>query len=367
MTTPPITITADTIRPLTLDDYAAERAAMVDALRSCGASGVYEIGSVGVPGISDLDVVACFPDELDLRRSFAPVEALLREGTRGFLHAPWAMRERHRRLLPSLFAVRQMHDLQGGPSLEPVQTPMQRLLWNVEACASVLSTLVSRRRLTTRSAVCLLNGVRYNVELAALDQVAAVGSGEFCGRIGRLRSSWFELAAPAREQETIELWTAAEAVLRDLLASYGQRVASFLRETPNDLLMRVPGANTTYFFTNGKAPRLLLTQPLANVVTLPRELGPLFQLLAEPGLGLDRWLTVEHVDAGPDVRLEPKFALAAHAYARDNAAYLQDLLAQRTPFLLLGGGTLSHVRTTAAARVMSLLRRVRAKLLPLPS
>ena len=52
MTTPPITITADTIRPLTLDDYAAERAAMVDALRSCGASGVYEIGSVGVPGIA---------------------------------------------------------------------------------------------------------------------------------------------------------------------------------------------------------------------------------------------------------------------------------------------------------------------------
>ena len=364
MSNPPITITADTIRPMTLDDYAAERAAMVDALIHCGASDVYEIGSVGVPGISDLDVLACFPDDLDLRRSFAPVEKLLRDNPRGFLHAPLAMRERHRRLLPSLFAVRQMHHLRGGASLQPKQTPMQRLLWNVEACASVLSTLIARRRLTTRSAVCLLNGVRYNVELAAQDQVTAPATGEFCSRIARLRGSWFELAAPAREQETIELWAAAETVLVDLLASYGQRVGSLLRETPGDLLMRVPGANTTYFFTNGTAPRLLLTQPLANVVTLPRELGPLFQLLAEPGLGLDRWLTVEHVDAGPDVRLEPKFALAAHAYARDNAEYLGDMLAQHTPFLLLGGGTLGHVRTTAAARVMNLLRRVRAKLLP---
>lgn len=364
MSNPPITITADTIRPMSLDDYAAERAAMVEALSACGAASVYEIGSVGVPGISDLDIVACFPDDFDLRRSFAPVESLLRGGPSAFLHAPLAMRERHRRLLPSLFAVRQMHHLQGGVSLQPTQTPMQRLLWNVEACASVLGTLVSRRRLTTRSAVCLLNGVRYNVELAAHDDVTAPLAGEFCGRIGRLRTSWFDLPAPAREQETIELWAAAETILVDLLAGYGRRVGNLLRETPSDLLLRVPGANTTYFFTNGRAPRLLLTQPLATVVTLPRELGPLFQLLAEPGLGLDRWLTVEHVDAGPDARLEPKFALAAHAYARDNAEYLGDMLAQRTPFLLLGGGTLSHVRTTAAARVMNLLRRVRTKLLP---
>ncbi len=364
MTLPPISISADTIRPLTLDDYAAERATMVAALLRCGASTVYEVGSVGAPGISDLDLVACFDDDTVLRRSFAPVEALLRESQRVFLHAPLAIRRRHFPILPSLFAVRQMHDLCGGPSLQPRQTPSQRLVWNIEASASVLTALVSRRRVTTRSAMCLLNSVRYNVELAGQDGVQAAGGAEFCLRIQQLRTRWFELPTAEREAEAIALWTAAESVLRGLLTGYGTHLARFMREEPRELLMRIPGANTTYFFTNGKAPRLLLTQPLATVVQLPCELGPLFQLLAEPGLGLDRWLTVDHVDHGADIRLDPQFALGAHAYARDNAAYLEDMLAQRTPFLLLGGGTLSHVRTTTAERMMGLLRRVQRRLTP---
>ena len=367
MTLPPISISVDTIRPLTLDDYAAERAAMVAALLTCGANTVYEVGSVGAPGISDLDLVACFEDATVLRRSFAPVETLLRESQRVFLHAPLAIRRRHFPILPSLFAVRQMHDLFGGPALQPRQTPIQRLVWNIEACASLLTALVSRRRVTTRSAVCLLNSVRYNVELADEDRVAGVGGAEFCRRIQQLRTGWFELPPAVREAEAIELWSAAETLLRSLLAGYATYIATFLREEPRDLLMRIPGANTTYYFTNGTAPRLLLTQPLATVVQLPCELGPLFQLLAEPGLGLDRWLVVDHVDDGPDIRLDPQFALGAHAYARDNAAYLEDMLAQRTPFLLLGGGTLSHVRTTTAERMMGLLRRVQRRLTPTAS
>lgn len=364
MTNPPITFTADTVRPLTPLDYAAERAVMVEALLACGAKTVYEIGSVGMPGISDLDIVACFPDDLDLQRSFAPVEAALRECNRGFLHAPWAMREKHVPLLPSLFAVRRMKDLGGGPDLAPEQTSVQRLLWNVEASACVLSALLTRRRVSTRSAVCLLNGVRYNVELARQDRVDVARGGEFTGRIAALRQHWFELLPTEREPETAALWGIAEDVLRGLLEGYAARVRNLLRDEPRDTLMRVPGANTTWYFTDGAAPRLLLTQPLANVVALPKALGPLFQLLAAPGVGLDRWLSVEHVDDTPDARIDPQFASAAHAYARDNAAYVGDMLAQRLPFLLLGGGTLGHVRTTAAARVMNVLRRVRQKLVP---
>lgn len=363
MTRPPITITADTVRPLAPEVYDAERAAMAAALRACGASAVYEIGSVSAPGISDLDLVACFPDGADLRRSFAPVETLLRTSS-AFLHAPWALRERHLPLLPALFAVRQMRELGGGPPLDFPQDPAQRFLWNTEACASVLAALVARRRLTTRSAACLLNGVRYNVELAAADGIRTAGGESFCRRIEALRRGWFGTAAAVREQETVALWDAAEAVVRDLLAGCAAHVRARTSGATSDALMRVPGANTTYFFTDGAAPRLLLSQPLATVVPLPRDLGPLFTLLAARSGGLDRWLAVQRTEAGPAAEFEPTFASAVRTYARDNTTYLTDLLAQPLPFLLLCGGTLNHVRTTPAVRIMNLLRRARARLLP---
>lgn len=359
----PITITADTVRPLAASVYDAERAAMAAALRASGASAVYEIGSVSAPGISDLDLVACFPDDADLRHPFAPITGLLRTSA-AFLHAPWALRERHVPLLPSLFAVRQMRELGGGPPLAPKQTPAQRFLWNTEACASVLAALVARRRLTTRSAACLLNGVRYNVELAAADGISTADGEPFCRRIVALRRDWFVLPAEARERETISLWNAAEAVVRGLLQGCAAHVASRMSGPTTDASMRVPGANTTFYFTNGTAPRLLLSQPLASVVPLPRELGPLFALLAARDGGMDRWLSVQRAEAGPGPSFDPAFAADVRAYARDNTAYLTDLLAQPLPFLLLCGGTLNHVRTTPAARVMNLLRRARARLSP---
>jgi hypothetical protein len=363
MNRPPITITADTVRPLPLAAYDAERAAMTAALRSVGASAVYEIGSVSAPGISDLDLVACFPDDADLRRSFAPVERLLRP-SKAFLHAPWALRERHLPGLPALFAVRQMRELGGGPAVTVVQTAAQRFLWNTEACASVLAALVARRSLTTRSAACLLNGVRYNVELAATDGITAPTGEAFCQRIAALRRDWFTLPAAAREQETVALWDAAEVVVRSLLAGCAAYVRARSTGAATDASMRVPGANTTFYFTDGGAPRLLLSQPLASIVQLPRDLGPLFALLAAPGGGLDRWLAVQPGAPGPAPRFDPTFAAAVRAYARDNTAYLADQLAQPLPFLLLCGGTLNHVRTTPAVRIMNLLRRARARLLP---
>jgi hypothetical protein len=363
MTTPAPTITADTVRHLDPAIYERDRAAMVDALLASGAQSVFEIGSVGAPGISDLDLIACFADDASLRGPWDAVQRLL-PGSQTFLHAPCALRARHLRLLPSLFAVRQMRAGDGTAVEVAAQTPVQRLLWNVEACAAVLATLQTRRQITTRSALCLLNGVRYNVDLARLDRIEGTSAERFGERITALRRNWFSLAADVRTHELASLWGLAQTTLRELLAGYANRVRARLLDEPAELLMRVPGAKTTYWFSDRGAPRLLLTQPLGSVLALPQALGALFQLLAAPGLGLDQWLTVDRVEEGDDARIDPEFAHAAHDYARDNARYLDDMLATRTPFVLLGAGTLVSVRSTAADRVMNLLRRVKAKLLP---
>lgn len=362
-----ITLTADTIRPLTLDDYAADRARVVEVLLDSGATAVLEVGSVGVPGISDLDLVACFPDDLDLRPLRAPLERALREADRGFLHGPWAIRGRHLARLPSLFAFRQIRDLLGGPVPEHTQTPTQRLLWNIEASATVLGRMDRQRTTTTRSALCLLNGVRYNIDLAVRDGVVPPERhADFARRITSLRSEWFATDAATRRAEIAASWDAAVDVLRDLLAGYAVRLRGLLRDPAAETLLTVPGANLTYCFTDRNAPRLLLSHPFTTTLALPKELGVIFQLLAAPGLGLDRWLTIEHVGPDDDPRIDPQFALAAHAYARNNAAYLDDMIHCPAPFMLLGGGTLGGVRVSTARRVLGALRRVRDRLVGTP-
>jgi hypothetical protein len=365
---PPITIAADTIQPLSPDLYSAQREAMTATLREAGATAVYHAEAPGVPGVRNTELIACFADDADLGKAAASLQAQLRNCADTFLQAPAAMRERHLNLLSSLIPAAspgmQLQDLLGGPSRFPLQTGAQCTLWNVESCASLLVEVTSHHRLTTRAALHTLRRLAENIELATRDRLHCNGAAEFCLRAERLRSGWFQTPRLLRETQLCELWDDAGTVLRSLLAAYAERFASLLRDEPGDMSMRVPGANTTYYFTDTKAPRLLLTQPLATVVQLPRHLGPMFQLLAEPGLGLDRWLSVEQLEESPDVRLDPKFALAAHGYARANAAYFEDMVPQRTPLRLLGGATMAQARTTAAVRVLRMLQRVKAKIAP---
>lgn len=361
MTAERLVLVADTVRPLAREVYDRDRAAMVDVLADLGATSVYEIGSVGAPGISDLDLIACFGDDVDLRPAKAAMAPLLRSSST-LLHPPWAIRARHMASLPSLFAVRQMRDLLGGGSLVAEQSRFQRMLWNLEACAGVLATFVGRRRITTRSALCLLNGVRYNLELAAVDEVVAPGGSEFAAGIATLRQDWFGTAADLRERRILELWAQALLVLRGLLDGYGVQVAALARHRATDAMLQVPGTRTLYYFTEGRAPGLVLTRPLSTVLALPQALGSLFRALALPDTGLHRWLHVNLVDEGEPVAFAPEFAAAVRDYARANADYLAEMAREGSPFLLLGGSTCNRVHLTARGRLLGLLQRLGASL-----
>lgn len=351
-------ITADTVLALTAADYDAERAAMADALFAGGASAVYEIGSVACPGISDLDVIARFPDHVDRAAAWPRVAAVLRRA-RGFLHAPWALPERHWAKLPSLFAVRQLRDLATGATCDVApQTSVQQLVWNVEASASVRTLLQARRRVTTRSALCLLNGVRYNAELAGEAVSATAEVRAFGDRITALRRHWAARPPDDRLDELRALWVLAASVLDQVLAAGAAEVARELRGDAGVAAMRVPGTGAVYDFGSPGAARHRGSPP-ANVVGLPRELGALFAVLAG-GTGLERWLAVSPAGAQPP--LAPAFAAAVRDHAVANAEYLRDMLAVGAPFLRLGGGTFAHLGQTRWWRWLGMLQRVRGRL-----
>lgn len=329
----------------TAADYEQDRAGMVAALVECGASSVFEIGTVRAPGLSDLDLLACF-DGPPTAATCAPVTRFLASRPPSFLHPPWALFKAHLPLLPDLFAIRQLRTLHGHRALAVAQRDSQRLLWNVEACASVLGVLRLRAgRASERSALCLLHGITYNVMLAGEDGIHDPCGPEFVQRIGALRSGWFAADPIERGVELQQLWQLASALLHGLLAGYASTIASRLgAPRATRLLLPIPGARLLYGFGAPPPPRALAL-PFAETLWLPAGLQPLFERLAAPGNGLDRWLRPRPRVRTAATATAPDLAFAAEVdrYARANARYLGDVLPANLPFLVLNGGTLAHL------------------------
>jgi hypothetical protein len=344
-------------------DYERDRSGMVEALLACGAEAIYEIGTLRAPGLSDLDLVACFPDEAAAVLSFAPLRRFLRRRPPSFLHPPWGLCRRHLGPLPSLLAVRQMRDVVTGRTLVAEQTPVERCAWNVEACAAALGALLLRGGASyVRSSLCLLNGITYNLELAAPDGVRAVRGDEFGQRIGMLRALWFRADHGWRTLELDALWAMAQVVLRELLAGYADLIGQRLgHHDAAATMLPVPGTRLCYLFGGARSG---LRQPFATVVHLPANLAPLFVRLAQPGNGLERWLELRPAVAVRDAA-DPAFAAGVDAYARRNADYLRDMLALRSPLMLLNGGTLAHLGHAPTGRLLRRISRLPGRVLQL--
>ena len=348
--------------PLSRERYAADAMLVASAALRAGASRVFEIGSLAAPGNSDIDLLVCFPDDWRWERLPGELLQLLDALPGTFLHPPWVMRERHVPALPALFAFRRLTDVVTGDEVLPKQSPAQRLSWNIDACCAVLAALAVRRRaISARSALCLLNGIGYNVELAAEDGVAAAHGTRFTTAIRALRDAWFTLPRGTRLQQLAVLWQLGSVVLRELVGGYATLLAErFALPSGGRGELRATGSSVVYVFDDapgagGSAARAWWRPQLVPRVHLPERLGAMFRLLAEGGL--DRWLqwrsresrsgaaaaalatAASDLDAAAlELRAE------ARATARANARYLDDVLSCAGPFLPLAGGVLAHVR-----------------------
>jgi hypothetical protein len=363
----PLAPLLDNVHSRTLADYDEDRSHVTKQLLQCGARRVFEIGSVGALGISDLDLLACFPDDFDWSDLPPSAASLLRTLPSSFLHPPWIIRERHLEQLSALFAVMQMRDLATGAVFQSEQSPEERVLWNVEACALTLATLVTRQMSTsTRSALCLVHGVTHNLTLAESDDIRPSGGEEFCKRIRALRSTWFSRTDPERTVELVELWERGAGLLAEILSSYGTRLQNvFGAKNQAEFDLPVPGSRLVYRFTNEPShTRVHRVGFLVKILALPASIGPVFDLLSRPGWGLEGWLrpSLDRSSRGSRVQVDPDFELAAERYVRANAAYLNDVLSCSVPFLVLNGGTLAHVRTTDRNWARNLANRITTSL-----
>lgn len=357
-----LVLTCDNVRPRALDEYYLDRAVVARALRECGAARVFEIGHLRAPGISDMDLVACFPDDFHWQTLPRSTPRVLRRLPETFLHPPWVIRERHLERVGALFALSGMCDLDTGEQPLPPQSAAERVLWNVEACCSVLAMFAARRaRSTTRSALCLLNGIKYNLALAERDGIRPEDSSRYASAIVELRREWWSLPAQVRESRLVELWSRGAALLEQLLDAYGELVVlRYGLRGGGDFDLHIPGTRLVYRFETHAPGSRVNGRARAGLLHVPATLGPLFRLLAAPEGGLDRWLKPrEHAPhALRAIEVLPDFEAATWRYARANAEYLDDVVRCHLPFLPLNGGTLAHLKSSRAGGLRALARRV---------
>jgi hypothetical protein len=256
--------------------------------------------------------------------------------------------------LPTLFAVRQMRDVATGDERQVRQTVVERVVWNIEACCAVLAAFALRRGvMRTRSALCLLNGITANVELASADGVVAAGGRAFVASITSLRGDWQTLGAGVRAERLAVAWRDGLAVLEDLLDGYATWLDTRAGLRGGVIVaLRVPGTRAVYRF----APQWRGRFADARTVWLPEAVGRVFARLAAEGNGLERWLRPSGGGSAVDaVSGEQAFVDGVDAYARATATYVWEMRSCPVPFLLLNGGTLSHVHRSPWR---ALLRRV---------
>ncbi len=182
----------DDIVPMSADDYerATEEFLRV-AMETRGVIGVWQAGSVSVPGISDLDFILVVDEGArvswrQMKRSLSP------ETLRVLLHSPVAITEN---LAPWLVYVNDTRGIRrlSGPEIsmaEPEDRGLINLLVAARFTMAKLTSLVRTEfmgRASIRSFLCRVHGIRHNFTLMdglvppVFDDVADI------------RESWFRM------------------------------------------------------------------------------------------------------------------------------------------------------------------------------
>jgi hypothetical protein len=204
--------------PAGLDDYAAAADEMEAALRSLpGALALYRIGSVSVPGISDIDRLVVVEGEGRLEAVWPELAPRTRELA---MHSPFVVDaeslRRHR-----WFAHLEPLELAWGEAVA-LETPPE--MDRVRRLLAVESLLLNHLRnvkkavqgsVPVRPTLCELHTIRHGLALGGLPE------DPLTGEVAELRQTWFALDAPVREERLRELLARSVAVLVGALAALG--------------------------------------------------------------------------------------------------------------------------------------------------
>jgi hypothetical protein len=340
--------------PATRDDYRRILAATRERIRGWpGLRQVLQFGGVAAPGISDIDLLLVFDDDVDWRQlDGADLQAAFPRPY--FLHLPFAIQASCLPRAGDLFHFERLTDLDSGTDLPLAQPPADAVLcWNYGAALTMVRALVrelSAPQLRARALLCFLGAVRHNVELVS-GRIADRRFAEFRDEVGELRSSW----VPHRRDNLDRLLTAAHsalAVLELILRGYAALVADLLPGAPPlpctvalapfDLVVHY-GAPPPPAASAIRLQRDPWTGLRCTAIDLPAACAPLHvrRLLQLPRLGGGLPATIEPSAAAAQLAaapLDPAFEAALQRVAETEQHYARFMTCCPLPFQYLSPG-----------------------------
>lgn len=293
-------------------DAAAEMEALL--LELPGLIAIYRTGSVSVPGISDLDLVAVVEEPSGTLPSFW--DRLSPRSRELAMHSPFVVDRptfvRHRS-----FAYLEPLELVAGTALEIEERPQVdvcEVLIGIEGLLSTLLRLAKQAaagRVKVRPTLCELHSVRHDLRLLRLERDRAPSAWDFAEGIESLRTDWFE------ETEGIRI-----SRLRALLRNAGPAIWEALGNVAGDLIEL------------DEVRRMTLGGTWSNVTIVAG--GDSFDLRSRPGLSIAlrlgrgrvaelAWRLGRHelIVPGPVVSLLAKCGTADAGFLRDRRTLVQ--------------------------------------------
>jgi len=281
--------------PVAAEDYGAVRDAYISRLLGSGAvKAVYQVGSVGAPGLSDLDLFVVLKEPVP-----RAVDQLARIGAGGpreryvLKHGQFLVNEETFRRLPALFLGSNVRRVWGEgiavPSLPSEEERPLRFLFNVDMMTKRLAGFVrdleEEGTLPVRPTIAHLNSVRFNIALAR-EWTDTAPHEDYAEQVDRLRAEWFGLDRSTALERLGVLLRRARDVLGGLLEAAGREAARW---------QRAPGRGRVNQLVNRELQRYEGERVRATLTPNP------LRLLLPPSWARRRpW--VHH--AGPIVRLE---------------------------------------------------------------
>lgn len=213
-------------KPIDAAVYEEVRDAYLDRVFATGqVRGAYQMGGVGAPGLSDLDLILVCRDPLSAAVDQAvDIRSLGAIGCYVMMHSQFLVNEEVFRHQRALFWGSDLRHVR-GETFDVVPLPADergvlRLAFNVDMALRRLADF--ERLLATNDVIALrpliaeLHGIRFNIEFAR-DHADVADLEDYVAAVRHLRAHWFQLGRTQAEAWIMSLLSRAVEVLRALL------------------------------------------------------------------------------------------------------------------------------------------------------
>ncbi len=211
-------------RQCTITDYEDTKKKITNIFQNVPSlCSIYQIGSVSTPGISDLDILFVFNDNIQDIHNKHGYKVLNNRDQYILMHGFFAINKYLFKEMRYFYIPGELR-LLWGEELEIEEIPRARFLEKYIVSEFVLGIFFTLMRalenkvLKVRNLLCVLNALKYDFAVPGLAEETFQDGQWLVESISQLRGSWFALSKKVRIERLIEMLRNFPAVLLKFLA-----------------------------------------------------------------------------------------------------------------------------------------------------